>query len=74
MEIPSQIKTAAASYLRLLPGSKIVYLGEYGGGTAFYVRFPEKMKVGYPPAFILKSGKVTEINGEDALDLISSFS
>lgn len=72
METPSKVK-AAAQYLIDMYGDHVEHLGQYQGAEAFYYHFPEDITAGFCPVYLLKAGKVTEVNDFAALDILSSF-
>lgn len=74
MNTPKAIIKAASGYIKDVPGSKIVYLGKYDESDAYFVKMPDKKKVGFPPVFLFKDSTVRPILGEDALFVISSLS
>ena len=74
METPKAIKRAAAWYLKNFPKAKLEHLGTYKDAEAYCVQMPDNTKTGFPPVFLLRGNKVTEISGEQSLEVISSFS
>lgn len=74
MYMPKAIIKAASGYLKDVSGSELVYLGKYDGSDAYFVKMPDKKKVGFPPVFLFKNSTVRPILGEDALAIISSLS
>lgn len=72
MKVPEQIKNAAKSLIDLY-GDAFDYLGKYKGKDAFLFRFPEDSNTGFPFIYLIKSEKVTEITGFEALDILNSL-
>lgn len=73
METPKAIKRAAAWYLKNFKKAKLAYLGVYKGADAYCVQMPEDMKTGFPPVFLLRDNKVTEVCDTRSLEIISSL-
>lgn len=72
METPDKVKKAAQSLIDVY-GDSFTYLGEHKGGDAFCFNFPEDVCAGFPVVFLYKDKTVTEVNGFDALDIVSLF-
>lgn len=70
MKVPEQIKRAAKSLIDAY-GDAFDYLGKYKGKAAFSFRFPEDACAGFPSVFLLSDGKVEEVTGFDALDIVN---
>lgn len=69
MEAPDKVKKAA-NYLIEQFGGTVDYLGKYEEADAFVFQPNEELCIGYPHVFLLKDGKVEEINDDIALDII----
>ena len=54
-------------------GDSFDYLGEYEGAETYLYRFPDDIDTGFPFVYLLKDGKVEEISGFLAFDIIGSF-
>lgn len=73
MKQTPQIVKDAASYLIELYGDNFDYLGKHEGADAYMFKFPEDADTGFPFVYIHKDGKVTEITGFEALDIVRLF-
>ena len=72
MEAPDIVKKAAKSLIDMY-GDSLAYLGEHEGSQAFCFNFLEDASVGFPVVFLYKDKTVTEVNGFEALDIVSLF-
>ena len=72
METPDSVKKAAKTLIDMY-GDSFRYLGEYKGSEAFCFDFPKDACAGFPVVFLYKDKTVTEVNGFDALDIVSLF-
>ena len=72
MNTPEQVKKAA-QYLIDMYGDHVEHLGEHQGAEAFYYHFPDDVDAGFPPVYLLKGGKLTELTGFEALRLIRLY-
>ena len=73
MEVPEAVLKAAAPLIEMF-GQDFDFLGEYEGQQAWLFKYPEDEEVGFPSVFLLKEGKVLEVSGFVALDIVRSFS
>ena len=69
-QIPQIVKDAASDLIEEY-GDNFDYLGKYEGADAYRFKFPEDADTGFPFVYIHKDGKVTEITGFEALDIVS---
>lgn len=72
MEVPAQVKATAQDLINMY-GDSFDYLGEYEGAETYLYRFPDDIDTGFPFVYLLKDGKVEEISGFLAFDIIGSF-
>ncbi|MBO5974885.1 MAG: hypothetical protein J6P95_04145 [Paludibacteraceae bacterium] len=71
-EISQIVKNTAKDLIEMY-GDKIDYLGKYEGADVYSFHFPNDVDTGFPFVFICKNGKISEITGFEALDIISLF-
>ena len=72
MEIPAEVLAAAAGLVDMY-GPMFSLLGERGGVSYYLFLVPENETTGFPFVYSLSDGKVLEISGFDAVDIIRSF-
>ena len=70
METPKEVKVAAASLIEQY-GDSFEHLGKYRGRDVWEYCFPEDVITGYPVLFLFKRGKVEEVGGLVALNIVS---
>ena len=70
--IPQIVKNAAKDLIDMY-GDKFEDLGKYEGSDAYAFHFPDDVDTGFPFVFIYKNGKISEITGFEALDIITLF-
>ena len=73
MKQTPQIVKDAANYLIEMYGDNFDYLGKREGADTYMFKFPEDADTGFPFVYIHKDGKVTEITGFEALDIVCLF-
>ena len=71
MKQTPQIVKDVASHLIEEYGDNFDYLGKYEGADVYMFKFQEDADTGFPFVYIHKDGKVTEITGFEALDIVS---
>lgn len=72
MKVPEQIKTAAKGLIDMF-GPRFEYLGRHDGADFYLFRFPDDSETGFPCVYRYENGKVLEITGFHALDIIGLF-
>ena len=73
MNIPESIIKAARELVEQY-GSTFDHLGEYKGCQAYAFSFPNDSCTGFPFVYLLApDGKVTEVTGFDALDIVNAL-
>ncbi len=72
MTIPEQIKIAAKELIDMF-GSHFEYLGKRDGADFYRFKFPDDSETGFPCVYQYENGKVLEITGFHALDIIRLF-
>ena len=71
MKIPKPI-LKQASYLVSRFGNQLRYRGKLDGSQLWQFCFPDDMVVGLPVLYQYKNGKVTQMDGERAAELLAS--
>ena len=72
MNIPEAVIFAAGEFVEQY-GARFDYLGVYDDFDVWVFLFPAIENTGFPYVYLYKDGKVEEISGWFALDIISSI-
>ena len=72
MSVPAEVLKAAASLVGAY-GAHFSLLGNRDGRDVYCYEFPKNNYTGYPFVYFYGDGKVEEVTGEEALEIISLF-
>lgn len=70
--IPQKVINAFTELIEMY-GNCIEYLGEKNNKKYYWFNVPENIDYGFPPIIYLKNGKIKEIVGFEALDVLNLF-
>lgn len=68
-QVPQIVKDAAKGLIKSF-GENIDFLGKYEGWDAYIYNFPDDSCTGFPFVYLLRDGKVSEVTGFEALDIV----
>jgi len=72
MSVPAEVLKAAASLVDAY-GAHFSLLGKREGRDVYCYEFPRNQYTGFPFVYLYGDGKVEEVTGEEALELIALF-
>lgn len=71
--IPTQVRQEAEELVSMY-GQRVEYLGQMpDGSAAYYFHFPDDVCAGFPVVWLYGDGQVYELNGHEAVKVISLF-
>lgn len=72
IDLPQVVINAFTELIEMY-GNRIEHLGDKDNKRYYWFNIPEDIDYGFPPVICLKSGKIKDIVGFDALDVLNLF-